>query len=198
LFVLRNERLFKKERAHFMDDRKITVLLIKGSQDGLKMLIQKYRGLVGAIISRILTGRDEDIEECISDTFISVWKHRKYLDPTYDTLKGFIACIAKRKAIDRYHKLSKEKTIPIGNEEFTADIDLSIQLERKCDNEIVQALICAMKMPDREIFIRRHYYMQPIREIASAMSMSKKQIKNRLYQSRIKLKDMLIKRGVSI
>lgn len=180
-----------------MHDRQITMLLMEGSQDGLKMLIQKYRGLVGAIISRILAGQEEDIEECVSDTFISVWEHRKMLDPNRDTLKGFITCIARRKAIDRYRKLSKGKTAPI-EDEPSAGVDLSIQFERKYDTEIVQSLIYVMKEPDREIFLRRHYLMQPIREIASAMSMSEKQVKNRLYQSRLRLKDKLIKRGVSL
>lgn len=181
-----------------MDDREITVLLKKDSQHGIEMLIRQYRGFAGAIISRILAGREEDIAECISDAFISVWNHREMLDPNRNTLKGFVACIARNTAINRYRKLSKERFIPLHDEEFADDIDLSVQLEKKCDIQTVQSLICAMTEPDREIFIRRHYFMQPIREIADSVSMSEKQVKNRLYQSRLRLKDQLLKRGISI
>lgn len=95
-----------------MNDKKIAHMLKNSSQKGLCALIEKYRGLVGAIVSRILPGCEEDIEECIADTFLSVWEHRTRLDPGRDTLKSYTACVARNMAIDRYRKLSKVKTIP--------------------------------------------------------------------------------------
>ena len=181
-----------------MDDRKITVLLINGSQDGLIMLIRQYRAYAGAIISRILPGYEEDIAECIEDTFIAVWNHRAKLDPSRNTLKGLVAYIARNKAINRYNKLSKEYTVYLEDDGLAADIDISAQLEIKHDIQTVQSLIYDMTEPDRGIFIRRHFLAQPIREIAAALNLNEKQVKNRLYQSRLKLKDQLIERGISI
>ena len=181
-----------------MDDKKITLLLKNSSQDGLVMLIKQYRGYAGAIISRILPGYEEDIAECIEDTFIAVWNHREKLDPSRNTLKGLVAYIARNKAINRYNKLSREQTVYLEDEELAADIDVSAQLETKHDIQTVQSLISYMTEPDREIFIRRHFLAQAIKDIAAVFNLDEKQIKNRLYQSRLRLKEQLIERGVSI
>ena len=64
--------------------------------------------------------------------------------------------------------------------ELATDIDLSLEYERKCDMDTLHSLIGDMKEPDREIFIRRHYLLQSISEIALALLLDDKQIKNRL------------------
>lgn len=59
-----------------MNDNEIYKLLLEDSDQGLYELIKKYSSYVKAIVSRILINRPEDIEECIADTFISVWKKK--------------------------------------------------------------------------------------------------------------------------
>ena len=59
-----------------MNDNKIYELLLKDADKGLHELIKKYSSYVKAIVSRILINRQEDIEECIADTFISIWKRK--------------------------------------------------------------------------------------------------------------------------
>ena len=53
------------------------------------------------------------------------------------------------------------------------------------------AAINALGEPDREILIRRYYYEQKPKEIALAMDMSAKQVDNRLYQTKLKLREAL-------
>ena len=53
------------------------------------------------------------------------------------------------------------------------------------------AAINALGEPEREILIRRYYYEQKPKEIALALDMSKKQVGNRLYQTKLKLREAL-------
>ena len=53
------------------------------------------------------------------------------------------------------------------------------------------AAVNALGEPDREILIRRYYYEQKPREIALALDMSVKQVDNRLYQTKLKLREAL-------
>lgn len=53
------------------------------------------------------------------------------------------------------------------------------------------AVINALGEPDREILIRRYYYEQKPKEIALALDMSAKQVDNRLYQTKLKLREAL-------
>ena len=78
------------------------------------------------------------------------------------------------------------------------ELDLTAAVARKQDWIALQKTVLAMPEPDREIFIRRHFLLQPVREIAAAVSMNEKQVKNRLYQSRLKLKKQLIRKGVTL
>ena len=45
--------------------------------------------------------------------------------------------------------------------------------------------------PDREILVRRYYYQQKPKEIALALNMTVKQVDNRLYQVKLKLREAL-------
>lgn len=49
----------------------------------------------------------------------------------------------------------------------------------------------ALGEPDREILVRRYYYEQKPKEIALALNLSVKQVNNRLYQTKQKLREAL-------
>lgn len=53
------------------------------------------------------------------------------------------------------------------------------------------AAINALGEPEREILIRRYYYEQKPKEIALALDMNVKQVDNRLYQTKLKLREAL-------
>ena len=174
-----------------MDDVRIIKLLKKDSEDGLVMLMRQYQGLVAAVIRRILVNRKQDAEECIEDTFVSIWKYRQNLKSDGKTLKGLIACTARNIALDRYRKLKRTQEITIEDLEMVSDIDLYEQLEQKYDAGIVESQILSLKEPSRTIFIKRHYLMQPVQQIADDLDLNERQVRNMLYQSRLKLKALL-------
>ena len=78
-----------------MDDIAIIKMLHHTPQEGLHQLIGAYRGLVGKICANILAGHQEDIEEAIADTFISIWKNVPKLDPQRGSLKGLLIITAR-------------------------------------------------------------------------------------------------------
>lgn len=53
------------------------------------------------------------------------------------------------------------------------------------------AAINALGEPEREILIRRYYYEQKPKEMALALDMNVKQVDNRLYQTKLKLREAL-------
>jgi len=181
-----------------LSDAAIIALLESNSQEGLHELIKRYRGLVGSIVGRILIAYPLDIEECIADTFVSVWRHSKQISSCKGTLKGFVACISRNIAIDRYRKLVKERrVIPLEESEMQSDINIAEIVESKYDAVLIQYLIDDMTEPNREIFIRKFFLIQTNKEIVEYMGLDEKQVKNRIYQGKLRLKAMLKERGVS-
>ena len=52
----------------------------------------------------------------------------------------------------------------------------------------LDAAVDALAEPDREILLRRYYFGQKPREIAAALGLDKKQVDNRLYQTKRRLR----------
>ena len=52
----------------------------------------------------------------------------------------------------------------------------------------LRAAVDALGEPDREILLRRYYFGQKPREIAAALGLDKKQVDNRLYQTKRRLR----------
>lgn len=86
----------------------------------------------------------------------------------------------------------------MGDVQLAADFDVAAQLERKCDTELIETLVLSMPEPDRTIFIKQHYLMMTIKEIADEVALNEKQIRNRLYQSRLKLRNQMKNKGVKL
>ena len=179
-----------------MEDKKILLLLLNKPDEGLHELQMKYSAIASAVIGRILLKRQEDIEECIADTFIRIWKNAANIKIQNDTMKGYVICAARSIAIDRYRKIKKE----LGNktvDEFIADDAI---LEQTVEDNInigtVENLIHELPPPDKEIFLRRYFLCESIKEIANKLNMGEKAVESRLFRGRKKLKEQLIERGI--
>ena len=134
---------------------------------------------------------EQDVEECIADTFVSIWKYRHRIEPDRRTLKGLIICTSRNIALNRYNKLKKKSTISLMDIDLASDIDIISQIENKIDAQVLFSLISKMSYPDREIFIRRHYLLQSYKEISEAMGVDVTQVRNRLYQCKLRLKKQI-------
>lgn len=170
-----------------MNDNEIYELLLQDADKGLYELIKKYSPYVKAIVSRILINRQEDIEECIADTFISIWKRKNSIEINAESMKGLIACIARNTAINRYNYLKKEQLVEIELDVLTSEDKIESLIENIYQDEVVENILNSLKGKHKEIFLRRHILMETIEEIATDMAMNERQIRNSLYRSKIKL-----------
>ena len=167
--------------------------IIDGEHEAFVYMIDTYSKLLWVIAGGILgsIGTAQDIEECISDVFVEVWKKPKAFNKQKGTLKNFLAVIAKNKALDRYRVLSKEKIVEIEEAINASDDDL---LEYVIDKELYAALYEAVNTltePNKEIIIRRYFFEEKPACIAEKTSMPVKEVENRLYQSKQKLRNIL-------
>lgn len=181
-----------------MDDRKILLLLKNSPEKGIYEATVKYGGLAKGIAIKILRSKQEDIEECVADTFIALWKNTSKVDLNRGTLKAYIVCIARSTALNRYKKLSKDKMEYIENESMMSNENIEEDIARKSDVEILQRLINDMGDPDKEIFTRRFFLFEKVKEIAAYLRLTEKTVENRIYRGRKRLKKELIERGISI
>ncbi|GMQ57013.1 sigma-70 family RNA polymerase sigma factor [Vallitalea sediminicola] len=181
-----------------MEDNTIILLLKTDTSQGLYEATKKYGGIVKGISIKILHDRTEDIEECVADTFVNLWKNVDSIDIDKGSLKGYIASIARNTAINRYNKLKREQTDYIQNRDFISEEDLEDQIARECDIAILQELINDMGEPDKEIFIRRFFLFEKVKDIANKLQITIKTVDNKLFRGKQKLRKQLIERGITL
>lgn len=167
-----------------MDDKELLRLLQKDGERGLEAALGLYGGLVKTIVSRVLYNFPQDAEECVSDVFLRLWKNRRKLRGA--PVRAWLIVAARNTAIDRWRRLSRNMDIPL-DEEAAADMT--------APEEKIGPLIESMVPPDREIFIRKYYFLETASEIAAAMGRTADDVNARLSRGRKRLKTQLLKGG---
>jgi len=138
-----------------LNDAELSEILFSGDRDGFFRIMEAYNKLLWVIMGGVLNnvGTSEDIEECISDVYVNLWRNPKAYDPRKGSLKTYIAVSAKSKALDRYRQLTRVKIVELDEAIHSSDDDLLDYIaERDLYNELYEA-IRSLKEPDKEILI---------------------------------------------
>ena len=159
-----------------VNDKAILTQLTGDPQAGLQALLDAYGGMIYAIVRRTLPAAPQDAEECAADVLVAAW----------------LAFTARNTAINRYRKLKRTAGCKPLDENLAADWMLE---PRTSDGEdCIAELVAALPEPDREIFLRRYYYLQPCRQIARALGMQEHTVNVRLSRGRARLKQQYLAR----
>lgn len=156
-------------------------------------VIIKYSKLLWLVAGSVLNniGSTQDIEECVADTFIYLWEHSDKYDPQRGKLKTWLSIVARTQAVNRCREIAKRNIVPLEDTDFIDQLGIVDTFLEAETRRALLAAVNALGEPDREILIRRYYYEQKPREIALALDMSVKQVDNRLYQTKLKLREAL-------
>ena len=177
----------------FLNDERTILAIRKREADAINEVIKKYSKLLWSVSGAILNniGATQDVEECVADTFIYLWEHPDKYDPGRGRLKTWLSIVARTQAVNRCREIAKRNTVPLEETDFINHIGIVDDILKEETRRTLLAAINALGEPDREILIRRYYYEQKPKEIALALDMSVKQIDNRLYQTKLKLREVL-------
>lgn len=175
-----------------MEDRLILQRMRDDPSEGLRDALKKYGGLVRLVVSRLLENR-QDVEECVADAFINVWKNIDKIQG--GSLKGYLLCAARNLSINRLKQSKRHMPVLLDEDEPAPD-DVGLLVSWQEQAAILQHLITQMTEPDREILIRRYYLFERIKDIAQQLGFDETQVKSRLYRCRQRLKKSLEERGI--
>ena len=174
-------------------EERIRKLLKEQPEKGLELAMKQYGGLCWSIVSNQLSGigTKEDIEDCVSEAFAALYEGRQKLDGQKGTVKAYLAVIAKRRAIDCYHRL---KSSPSG------EMNL-LQQEKECvveseagtiaDRETLLWALKELGEPDTQIFLRKYYLGQSTKEIAASLDIKENTIDKKVQRGLAKLRRLL-------
>ena len=181
-------------------ENKIIKLIKKKDHRGIDYIVDLYSDKISYIVNSILKGysNKEDIEECISDVFISVYNYIH----TYDNKKGkfetFVFIKAKYIALDYKRKIIKKKEYEKIKEDRLLKINENIAYE-SAEKEVIKKeklkdianFINNLKEPDKTYFYLKYFINMESKEIAKKYNTTLRSVENRLYRCRLALKKII-------
>lgn len=174
-----------------LKDKKIINLILDGNELGFIKLANKYEKLLFYIAKSILGNRIEDVEECVNDTYLKLWNNIDKYDSNKASLKTYLKIIVRNTAINKLRDLSRHENNQISDDiteiaKYYADNSQNVEKSvfDKEDLKRLNILIKDLKSVDREIIIRKYFYLQSSKHIAKAMNMTVTAVDSRSSRTR--------------
>ena len=170
-----------------MEDSQILALLLVRKEQGLTELEAKYGTKLKHQAMGILP--EEDAVECINDTYLAVWNTIPPKQPEF--LFAYTAKICRNLALNRleWEGAAKRNAVVVElSEELSQCIpDTSATMENRELARLIGAFVKTLPPEKRKIFIRRYWYGESIKELATAFGYRESKIKSILFRLRNQL-----------
>ncbi len=186
-----------------MDDKQIVDLYWARSENAISETSKRY-GKYCHYIARNILHNDEDSEECVNDTYLRAWEAMPPNRP--ERLSVFLGKIVRNLSIDRYRSYNAQKRgkgqIPLALEELgecvpASGIEAGI-IEAMMFTDIMNRFLADLTEEKRKIFVRRYWYLSPVKDIAREYGISESKVKVILLRVRNDLRQTLEKEGVTL
>ena len=194
--------LYEKEEP-VLNDKKIISAIAARDERMLAFVVQKYSKILWKIAASILINAAsvQDVEECVADVFIYLWQYPEKYDSDKAKLSSWLSVVARSKAVDSYRRIARKREISmeeivvenLGYAENSAADEEMYSMEEANSKDKLRSCIDELDEKEKELIMRRYYYEQKPAEIAVALDKPKKQVENRLYYARKKLRKMMEK-----
>lgn len=173
------------------EEKRLLEGIKKRRRGSLEKAIDMYTPYVSVIVYNIIGAAmtREDVEETVSDAFISLWKTAHTLDTRKGTLRAYLGAIARNCALKKLRKA--ESYSELDENIVSGDGEPSEEFEEKEEREKLLRLINSLGEPDSEIFLRYYWYGETAAQIAAATGVNKSTVTTKLQRGRNKLKEIL-------
>lgn len=171
-----------------MNDKLLIKYIKKKKEIGIEMLIDEYGDFITSITRKYLGELRSYEEECVNDVLMAIWDNIEKYDSTKGTLRNWIGCISKYKAINYRKKYIREIQNCEIDENTIVYLDNNLEL-RELEEEI-EDLLSNLGERDRSIF--KQYYIDDIslENIAKEENTNVNNLYNRISRGRKKLRDL--------
>ena len=159
-----------------MEDSRIIQLFFQREEEAIEEVSRKYSAYCSKIVWNVLYNK-EDCDECLNDVWFTLWSRYR-----------------------RKNAAKRMDTHMISIEEEVAELCGEYSMEKEIDSyqirEILNDFLGTLSRKDRDIFVRRYWYIDSIREIAQRHQVTETNVKSNLYRSRKKLLKIMNKEGI--
>lgn len=186
-----------------MKDTEIIDLFWARNEAAIAAVSETYGDYCYTVSYQILCNR-EDAEECVNETWLGAWN---IIPPTRpQCLSVFLGRITRNLSINRYKRYAAEKRggceTAVALDEFADCIPDRSDVEAAMDTKhlagVISAFLYTQPKKKRELFIRRYWYLVPVKTLAAQCGMNENSVASVLFRMRGELKTYLTKEGIAL
>ena len=161
--------------------------------DALDYIVDTYLPLVKGTVIKVLGPLRNDglIDECVNDSFLSVWQHADSFRGTPEDFRKWIYAIARFKAIDAYRKQIRQQAQVVGDAKL--DILQAVSAEQELllaeEQAEVMQLLHQLSDTDRDIFTMKYLLGMRTEDIAAKLGLTRTAVDNRVFRGKKKLQE---------
>ena len=186
-----------------MEDEQIIELFMCRSESAIHSLSEKYQRFCYSIIMKIVPDK-RDVEECLNDLYLRIWNSIPPDCP--NCLSAYLAKITRNIALDRYSyntakMRNSDLTTAFAELEpflFTKTSSMEHYIDEYSFKEFINQFLRKQSKESRVFFIRRYWYGDSIKQIATENNVSEEKVKTSLFRTRSKLKLAMQKEDISL
>lgn len=183
-----------------MEDAQIVELYWNRDERAITKTAERYGPYCRTVAGRILPDPGE-AEECVNDTWLRAWNAIPPQRPR--SLGAFLSKITRNLAFDRLKARGRVKRgggeLTLALEELGECVSPSDSVEEEVQRKelegAVRAFLRGLPPRDRDIFLRRYFFVEPVGEIAARYAMGENAVSAVLSRTRKKLRTHLEREG---
>lgn len=151
--------------------------------------VEKYVRYIAAVVAKVAGGRFNpyDVEEVTSDVLLKLWTDGPKIQLRGDRLKPYLAVTARNHTLNVLRKKKRVFEEALEDDYIIYPSTEELALIRR-EREEINDLVRNLGEPDREIIIRRYFYLEKVRDIAQRLGIQEKAVTARIRRAREKLR----------
>lgn len=186
-----------------MTDHEIVELYWNRNQEAIKQTQYKFEAYLRKIANNVLANF-EDSKEVVNDTYLAAWNSMPDNKPKI--LSTYLGKITRQISIDMYRR---KHAVKRNASEYALSLDElgecvsggsspEQEFEAERLNSTIKTFLGTLSEDERNTFIGRYYFFDPLKTVAKYCGMSEAKAKSMLYRTRQKLKEYLVKEGFDL
>ena len=165
----------------------------------IEQLIEDYKAYIYSIAKNNSKGflNEQDIEEIVSDTFLTIWHNKNKIEKD-KILKNYVAAVAKNLVLKKLRENKNNNlNVNLCDENIGSQFNnIEYVYENNLIEETINEELKNFTKLEYKIFTKYYYFSKSIKEIASEINISESLVKVKLYRIRKKLKERLKEKGI--
>jgi RNA polymerase sigma factor (sigma-70 family) len=161
---------------------------------------EKHNPQIRAIVARILNNanRSQDIDDCVNTVFLAIMEKLQQYNETRGSMGAFLAMITRSVALNYCRDTMRQRGELIGDDKIDL-ITEPLEIESKIEFQtLVETVAENLSEQENALFTLKYLLFYTPEEIAKFFHIRRNAVDGRLNRLKNKIKNLLIKGGVTI